>query len=181
VCAYYSAELQLRVLHAEPASLLEPILDLGCGPAGTLVAYLRQQGLEAWGLDRAPSSAPHVQSGDWLESPLGSARWGTIISHMAFSNHFLREHLHPSGNPERYARRYMQVLGALKPAGSFLYAPGLPFLEQHLPAERYCVERSAVQDVAGSFVDQALRDRVGEAVLYACRVTRRDVSAAPAV
>jgi hypothetical protein len=77
------------------------------------------------------------------------------------------------GHPERYARLYMSVLGALAPGGSFLYAPGLPFVESLLPGELYEVRTRPVARLAGSDADQALRAAFGESVFYACQVTRR--------
>lgn len=74
-----------------------------------------------------------LRQGDWLDTPLQPKSWGTIISHMGFSNHFFHHHLRKDGHPERYARRFMDILGALKQGGRFLYAPGLPFFEPLLP------------------------------------------------
>jgi hypothetical protein len=51
-CQEYSARFQLQLLHIDPARLAEPILDVGCGSAGTLVNFLRARGYEAFGLDR---------------------------------------------------------------------------------------------------------------------------------
>ena len=170
--AEYSAELQLQVLGVRPEELLEPILDLGCGAQAALVRQLRACGRDAYGLDRAATPDEFVDRADWFDGPLGRSRWGTVISHMALSNHFLHHHLRPDGQAERYARRYMDILRALQPGGAFLYAPGLPFLESLLPEEVYAVAGRPVQDLVGGAVDQELRDAFGTSVLYACRVTR---------
>ncbi len=95
---------------------------------------------------------------DWLEAPLEPGAWGTVISHMAFSNHFQFHHRYRHGSVEPYARRYMAVLRALRPGGSFCYAPGLPFIEAYLAPERFRLSRKWIIEEQG---------------LYACRVQRR--------
>ena len=52
-CEEYSAEFQLSVLGIELHELIEPVLDIGCGTKGTLVNYLRGQGIAAYGVDQA--------------------------------------------------------------------------------------------------------------------------------
>jgi SAM-dependent methyltransferase len=168
-CAEYAPELQLGILHALPEGMMEPILDLGCGPGAALVHYLRRQGKVAFGIDRMAEASRFVARADWLEYPLGAGRWGTVISHMALSNHFLHHHLRPDGHPERYAQRYMEVLHSLKPGGSFFYAPGLPFFEELLPADRYPLEKFPIPDLADNPAAGLLQDAWGMAVLYACR------------
>ena len=71
---------------------------------------------------------------NWLESTFPSNTWGTVISHMAFSNHFTHHHLKTDGKFEAYARKYMEILNALKVGGSFIYTPGLSFIEELLIA-----------------------------------------------
>lgn len=143
-CHQYDPEFQLSLWDTKPAELQEPILDLGCGEDGYLVRYLRARGHEAWGLDRLGGQVPFVIQGDWLHVPLGRGQWGTIISHMAFSTHFLHHHVRKSGHPERYARRFMEILAALKPGGRFLYAPGLPFFETLLPRSGFVVKQRKI-------------------------------------
>jgi hypothetical protein len=171
ICAEYSPALQLRVLGLDAARLAEPVLDLGCGSRVALVRELRGLGKDAYGLDCAVRGDPFVLEGDWLDCDLGQRRWGTVISHMGFSNQFLRHHLRPGPAAERYARRYMDVLAALRPGGLFAYAPGLPFFEPLLPPERYAVMRRPVSDLAGSCYDEQLRELLGDSVLYACQVS----------
>ena len=171
ICAEYSPSLQLRVLGLEAARLAEPVLDLGCGSRAALVRELRALGKEAYGLDCAVHGDPCALEGDWLDCELGQRRWGTVISHMGFSNHFLRHHLRAGPAAARYAQRYMQVLAALRQGGLFAYAPGLPFFEPLLPPERYAVVRHPVADVAGGTYDAQLRELLGESVFYACQVT----------
>jgi len=171
-CSEYSPEVQLEVLGLSLDTLLDPILDLGCGPGARLVRYLRDQGREATGLDRAVDEGEWTTRGDWLRHPLGADRWGTVVSHMALTTHFLHHHLRPDGEPEAYARRYMEVLGALRSGGAFVYAPGVPFIEELLPRHAYDVLTMPVASLADTEVDQALRLHFGASVLHACRVTR---------
>ena len=154
VCAEYTPEMQLEILGVQPDVLLQPVLDLGCGKPGQLVQYLRQNGIQATGVDRVVDPSPNLIQADWLDYPMVPGYWGTVISHMAFTNHFLFHHLYQYGRIEPYARQYMVVLKSLKEQGSFYYAPGLPFIEAYLPHETYSVTQRQI-------VDQ----------LYACKVT----------
>ena len=176
VCSYYSPELQLRILHASASNLLEPILDLGCGETGELVHFLRDRAKQALGVDRTGAGNRFAVNADWFDFPMVPGFWGTIVSHLAFSNHFLHHYLRRGGHPEEYARRYMEVLSALKPGGSFLYAPGLPFIEQLLPRGEYLVEQWTIAGISGTGIDRYFRTVCGFDVLYACKVTRKPKS-----
>jgi hypothetical protein len=155
VCADYTPKLQVEILGLH--DLIEPVLDLGCGKEGGLVTYLRAAGLQATGVDRVVADRPGLVQAGWLDFPLAPESWGTVISHMAFSNHFIFQHLYQRGSVEPYARRYMTILRSLKPGGSFYYTPGLPFIEAYLPAEQYRLTRKPVPGAASE---------------YACRVQR---------
>jgi hypothetical protein len=144
VSAEYSPELQLAVLGLDAASLEEPLLDLGCGPEAKLVRFLRQAGKQARGVDRLVEPAPGLLRADWLEVPLPPASLGTLLSHLGFSLHFLHHHLRPGDGALQYARRYMELLRTLRPGGVFAYAPGLPFIEEHLDPAAWQVERTPV-------------------------------------
>lgn len=163
--AEYGPELQLEVLGLAPGRLLPPVLDLGCGAEGRLVRHLRALGVEATGVDRVADPAPGVRRGDWLAEPLAPGSLGTVISHLAFSLHFLHHHLRPGDAALAWARRYMEILRALRPGGTFAYVPGLPFVEAHLPAEAWRVERQPVQIAAPP-------GAAGVIPWYAARVTR---------
>jgi hypothetical protein len=150
-CAEYSPELQLNILGVALVDLKPPVLDLGCGKTGELVRYLNRAGISAVGVDRVVEARPELVQADWLELPLEPGRWGTIISHMAFSHHFTFHHLYKHGRVEPYARQYMALLNALQAGGSFYYAPGLPFIEAYLPVEKYAVHRHTVRGSEGSY------------------------------
>ena len=171
VCSEYSPELQLAILHLAADQLADPVLDIGCGAHGQLVHYLRQRGKAVLGIDRAPADDAYLIPADWFDFPLDTAAWGTVISHMAFSNHFLHHHLNPQGQAESYAQRYMAILNALKPGGQFIYTPGLPFIENLLPADQYRVERYPIPGAVPAALEVALTAQVGASVWYACQVT----------
>ena len=134
ICNEYSPDLQLQVLGIDLECLAEPILDVGCGKRGDLVHYLRQAGLEAVGVDRLVEDASYLVEADWLQMHFEPSSWGTLVSHMAFSNHFRFHHLYRHGIPEAYAAKFVEMLSSLQPGGAFYYAPGLPFIETLLPA-----------------------------------------------
>jgi hypothetical protein len=166
VCRQYSPEFQLHILGIELGQIQTPVLDLGCGKDGVLVVYLNAHGVPAYGVDRMVTVSERLIASDWLEYSIGNGDWGTILSHMAFSNHFIFQHLYKNGKPEPYAYRYMEILRGLKPGGAFYYAPGLPFMESALPAALYQVRRRRVTgpvEVNG-VMDQAL---------YAAQILRR--------
>lgn len=173
LCTEHSPELQLKLLGLEvdgETALAEPILDLGCGPNALLVKLLRSKGKEAFGVDRVVERQPWVEEADWFDYALGTARWGTIVSHLGFTTHFLHHHLANDREAFRYARRYMEVLRALLPGGTFAYAPGLPFIEAHLPQNEWEIDRRRIELPASALPAQAA---VRAAVpLYACRVRR---------
>jgi hypothetical protein len=98
---------------------------------------LRQQGVAAYGVDRfIASPEPYLKAGDWPDVALPAGQWGTIVSNLSFSNHFLHHHYRNSADCTRYAVKYMEILRALRPGGSYHYAPSLPMVEKYLsPAE----------------------------------------------
>lgn len=132
VCAEYSAATQLQTLSIKVESLKAPILDIGCGKDHHLVNYLRSKGLDAYGIDRDANPSAYIYKSDWFDFDFYPGAWGTIISHLGFSNHFMHHHLKQNGLFEQYARTYISILRALKIGGSFYYAPGLPFIEPFL-------------------------------------------------
>ncbi len=177
VCAQYSPELQLRVLALDSSQWFEPMLDLGCGEQALLVQYLRKAGMDALGIDRSARAADGVVPTDWFAFKLSPDSWGTVISHLGFSNHFLHYHLKPGDEALRYARRYMDIVRSLRPGGTFAYAPGLPFIEEHLPRADYEVVRHDIEglpQVGG--LDNQLRIAMKTHPFYTCHVRRRACS-----
>jgi hypothetical protein len=136
-CSEYSPELQIKILQIDPAQIIEPVLDIGCGKQGNLVLFLRNLGIEAYGFDRFTFNDPFLANSDWLEFDYGINKWGSIVSNLGFTNHFKHHHLRDDGNFVGYAKTYMEILNALKSGGCFYYAPGLPFIEQFLDKDKY--------------------------------------------
>lgn len=165
VCSEYSPDFQLHLLGLNLDDLREPVLDLGCGKNGPLIGYLREKGIKALGVDRLVENIAGLKEVDWFDIDFKPRSWGTVLSHMAFSNHFLFQHRYKYGQPHRYARLYMNILHSLIPGGSFVYTPGLPFIETYLPADQFSVTR---QGLASK--DQPQNDNVERPVVT--RVTR---------
>ncbi|NLH48742.1 MAG: class I SAM-dependent methyltransferase [Myxococcales bacterium] len=173
VCAEYSLSSQLRILGLSIAELAEPILDLGCGEHAELVRELQRQGKQAFGIDRVAGRIPGVMSADWFAKNFGNDTWGTIVSHLGFSLQFLHQHLQPGGDGARYAHKYMEILRSLKTGGIFVYAPGLPFVEDFLPAAQYRVIRRGVEGLPVNEDLSALyRRALGTDPFYTCRIER---------
>lgn len=138
----YSAELQLSLLGIDPSQLKQPVLDIGCGSQANLVRHLRLLGVEACGLDRRLDvQAPYLEQADWLGYTFEPGRWGALISNMGFSNHLNYAYLHDIAQLEPYLLKMKEILASLAPGGSFYYAPGLPFIEDVLPGDRFKVRR----------------------------------------
>lgn len=131
-CSEYSPELQIEILHIDISQLMKPVLDIGCGKQGNLVNYLCKKGIEAYGFDRFNFDINALTNSDWLKYNYGIKKWGTIISNLGFSNHFMHHNLREDGNYIEYGKTYMDILNALMIGGCFHYAPDLPFIEQYL-------------------------------------------------
>lgn len=142
VSSEYSAELQMSILAINVETIQAPVLDIGCGPTGNLVSFLGEKGIEAFGIDRFAPNREHFVRADWLEYDYGIEKWGCIVSHLGFSNHFQHHHLREDGNYIEYAQKYMQMLASLKPGGSFHYAPPLPFIEQFLDKNKFSLSHT---------------------------------------
>ncbi|NDP20310.1 MAG: class I SAM-dependent methyltransferase [Paludibacter sp.] len=136
-CSEYAPDLQLAIFQIKIENLRKPMLDVGCGREMNLVNFLRDNGLEAYGIDRFENENPYYQKADWLEYSFENEKWGTIISNLGFSNHFIHHNLRADGNYREYAQKYMEILQSLQPNGSFYYAPDLPFIEMHLDKSKY--------------------------------------------
>ncbi|MEW9673993.1 class I SAM-dependent methyltransferase [Ammoniphilus sp. 3BR4] len=131
-CTEYRPDFQMKLLNVRLQMIKQPVLDIGCGSKASLVHFLRENGIEAFGVDRNVDPKDYLFKMGWLECPFKNNTWGTVISHMAFSNHFIHHHLKSDGNVEMYASKYMEILHSLKMGGSFIYAPGLSFIEEVL-------------------------------------------------
>ena len=79
-CSEYPSDLQMNILNINLKDLIEPVLDIGCGRELNLVNYLRDNGIEAYGIDRFDNENPLYTKTDWLEYNFDSEKWGSIIS-----------------------------------------------------------------------------------------------------
>ena len=142
--AEYSSAFQMELLGIDRQHLKEPILDIGCGEHGYLVNYLREQGLEAFGIDRLQIDKGYFFNGNWLEFEYGNHRWGTIISNLSFSSHFLHHFSQKDGLDISYAKVYMEILKSLVTGGTWIYAPSITYIENLLPDNKYLVSQSPI-------------------------------------
>lgn len=140
-CAEYSPEFLIDLFKIDLKHITGPVLDIGCGTNANLVCYMRNKGIEAYGIDRFDFNTSFLERSDWLVYNYGINKWGCIISNLGFSNHFMHHHLREDGNYIGYAQKYMEILKSLKKNGSFMYAPSLPFIEMHLPKSKYTVQQ----------------------------------------
>ena len=147
-CTEYSPELQIQLLQIDLNCLKEPILDIGCGKKGNLVNYFKERGLDSFGIDRFVISEANFNNTDWLKYEYGIEKWGTIISNLGFSNHFNHHHLRVDGNYVEYAKKYMEILKALKVGGKIYYAPSLSFIEPYLDKSEFFIEQKTIDQYA---------------------------------
>ena len=148
VCEEYSSELQIKLLGINLENISEPVIDIGCGENATLVTYLRSLGVDAYGLDRIVSPPESFLFADnWFEFKFVPNQWGTIISNLSFTIHFINHHLRKDSNYEEYAQKFMEIINSLKAGGTFYYAPALPMIEQYLPAEKFKTKNWKINDI----------------------------------
>ncbi len=145
-CSEYSSDLQINILQIDIKHLMQPVLDIGCGKRGYLVKYLKDQGIEAYGIDRMKFTSPGYITADWLEYDYGTNKWGTVVSNLGFSNHFNHHNLREDGNYIGYGKTYMNILYSLKIGGSFHYAPDLPFIEKYLDRDQFFAEKYEISE-----------------------------------
>ena len=140
-CAEYTSELQLELLHINIGKIVLPVLDIGCGKQANLVKFIENREIEVIGIDRFRFAAENLYTADWLDFDYGRNQWGTIISHLGFSNHFKHHNLREDGNYMGYAQAFMKILYSLKIGGSFHYIPDLPFIEQYLDNKQFKINK----------------------------------------
>jgi hypothetical protein len=145
-CFEYSLELQVNTLKIDIKQLIQPVLDIGCGNQGKLVNYLKNNGIDAYGIDRFNFKSTDLDTADWLEYDYEENKWGTIVSNLGFSNHFTHHNLRIDGNYIEYAKKYMDILRSLKVRGSFHYAPDLPFIEKFLDKNQFSIKHYKINN-----------------------------------
>ena len=145
-CSEYSPKLQFNILQIDTENLMQPVLDIGCGSSGHLVNYLKNKGFEVYGIDRYKFNSSNFITADWLEYDYGKEKWGTIISNLGFSNHFIHHNLRENGDYIAYGKTYMNILHSLKIGGHFHYAPDLPFIEKYLDNEQFDLRKHEINE-----------------------------------
>ena len=147
-CSYYDAKMQIDILGIDTEKLVEPIIDVGCGENANIVKYLGDQGFNISGIDRYCKIVNNaIKNIPWDDFVFEKSYWGTIISHMAFSNHFIYHYLKNDSIDYRYAIKYKEILDSLKNNGNFFYTPSLPFIEKYLDKTIYRVECTEIRGI----------------------------------
>ncbi len=162
-CEEYSAGFQLAVLGVGLHELVEPVLDLGCGTNGTLVKYLRERKVAAYGVDRLAPEGPFFFRSDWFEFDYASQPWGTVLAHQSLSTHFIYSYLHQPASIEKFAQLCMKILNSLPTGSSLCYAPGMPFFESQ-------VEKMRAFQVSRQKISMRLPEV--EQIAYAARIRK---------
>ncbi len=158
-CSDYSAELQMDILGLDLETLKEPVLDIGCGHSGQLVKYLQKNRIEVQGFDRLVEKETRtVQSGDWFTFDYTQRTWGTIVSHMAFSNHYRYAITYDRNLRKNLELVYLRMLESLALGGCFAYAPGESELESLVDPNQYSIERfKIVENLQTVYIKKILK------------------------
>ena len=168
----YSARHQLEILNIDINDIKEPVLDIGCGKSATLVNYLHELGLDVLGIDLLVHDSVYSKKTNWFNFLFKSKFWGTIISHMAFSNYFIYNHLRSDNNYIYYAHLYTVLLKSLKLDGNLIYSPGLPFIEKHLCCNQYRINNNKIDNNNNLFnnIAKTLYNRLGYNIFYSVNI-----------
>lgn len=113
---------------------------------GEFSQVFKEKSLEAYGIDRLQENTGYFRSIDWLEFDYFQLKWGTIISNISFSNHFIHHFTQNDGIDILYAQTYMKILKSLDNGGKWIYAPSVPFIENLLPKDEFSVQRIQINE-----------------------------------
>ena len=137
----YSPQLQMDIYNLSIKSLMEPVLDIGCGPKAQLVKHLNTFGVYAVGIDRIQEEAPPFYlKKDWFNFSFEKETWGTIIANMSFTNHLIYTFNNDKEMLYSFLIKYKEILESLKKGGCFAYAPSVPMIEERLDPSRYEID-----------------------------------------
>ncbi len=146
LCEEYSSCFQLDLLQINPETLLQPILDIGCGKHAYLVRHLRELGIDARGVDRLlQKQNKFCIRKDWFSFEYEKEQWGTIISNAALSNHIIYAEKYDKTLLKKYETLFHSILQNLKIGGKFLYAPNISKFEKIIDQTRFSVQNRAIQ------------------------------------
>ena len=136
-CSEYSADLQLKILRIDQNNISDPIIDIGCGKEAKLVKLLEKEHKNVYGIDQYYSKHANIICNNWLDFYFAPNTWGTIISHMAITNHFRRSITFKTDEMKQYMIKYKEILASLKIDGKFIYCPKIPEIEKALITAGY--------------------------------------------
>ena len=144
----YSPEFILEVLDVKESELKGKALDIGCRKDGSLVKYLKEKNVDAYGIDMECEDSEFLEQEDWLIKDYPENTYDLIISNLAFSKYFNEANLEANNDQEcfEYAQAYMKILNSLKIGGKWHYAPAVTFIEELLPENKFEVKNSFVND-----------------------------------
>jgi len=140
-CSEYSISLQLKILRINSSCINSPIIDVGCGKDARLIKFLNANHDDVYGIDQYYNKSPHIMCENWFDFKFLPETWGTIISHMAFSNHFRRAIAYKSKELKRYEEKFKEILSSLRFGGRLIYSPSIPEIEKDLDHKEYIIER----------------------------------------
>jgi len=157
-CAEYSPELQFQMLRIGLHDIQEPVLDIGCGYSATLTKYLKSHNIEVIGFDRfVEEPTDFIKECDWVNFDYSSKSWGTIISHMALSNHYRYALQYDKPMQSAIDSIFPEILKSLRAGGCFVFAPGIHELEQKANTAEFQVE--SIQVMPGLTSTKIIRKR----------------------
>ncbi|MCD1655931.1 hypothetical protein K7J14_14625 [Treponema zuelzerae] len=132
-CSEYSGSFQYNLLRLNQFRLLEPIIDIGCGKDYELIKYLDYAGYTAiFGIDQYISNNNYIECTNWFDYKFEPNKWGTVIAHMSFCNHFRRSLINEDQNLEIYKEKYEEILKSLQINGLFIYTPSIKQIENSI-------------------------------------------------
>ncbi|MGI6110510.1 MAG: hypothetical protein ACOYB8_11810 [Eubacteriaceae bacterium] len=140
----YSGDFQIALFGIDPKTVMEPVLDVSCGPDPQLVLSLRMAGLDAYGADIDAPDYPFTHKASWTSSNFGQNQWGTILSNIGVPEIINAAISDKSEALQGLTLAYYNLLGCLKTGGKFIYAPSIPGLEETIPSELFSVSHEEI-------------------------------------
>ena len=145
ICEEYSPDFQVKILRLNLKNIKEPVIDIGCGQSGNLVEFLRNYNFDVIGIDRMINKqSKYLIKKDWFNFIFENESWGTVISNAAFSNHITYTSKYEYDKLKLYLRKYDEILESIMIGGEFIYAPGIPFIEEKLDKDKFELKRYSI-------------------------------------